>query len=232
MPSRLETEVNLNGTPALVALQNSRVGVIVTHPWGLLGGDRDNNVVAAACLFFQHLGLTTVRFNFCGWQLSRGNAQVNQLQQVAKGLLTLEGGPKHILLVGYSYGSLITGSASGDMQECIGAVSIAPPFSVRHWLLMFNSNYHLEKEISRERLIPRLLVIGTQDNFTSETAFLDLVDRYPQESSTGAVIKGADHFFFQRERDLMDVIGQWLVSAFPQCQGDLYKLRELEFGLC
>lgn len=238
MPSRYEKKVRLSSgsSDALVADRQSRLAVIVTHPWGLLGGNMHNNVVTAAVLYFQSLGITTVRFDFCGSGVGRGYAQVEQVQEVAQGLLTGkfivgEVRPLQILLVGYSYGSLITGSASADIPETIGIVSIAPPFAVQHWLLMFNSSYHLKRASEREDL-PRLLVLGSEDNFTTEKAFKDIVEnRFPPESTTGAVIKGADHFFGHRERDLMDVIGQWLLSTFPQCQGDLKKLRNIEFGI-
>ncbi len=56
--------------------------------------------------------------------------------------------------------------------------------------------------------LPQLLVIGDQDNFTSETAFMEVVKAMRQESTTGAVLKGADHFFRGREKDLMDILGE------------------------
>ena len=195
-----------------------------------------NNVVVATALYFQKLGMTTARFDFVGSQIGRGYIQVEQVAQVAKSLLNGEftdtdSKPTNILLVGYSYGSLITGSASVDIPECIACVSISPPFAVQHWLLMFHSNYHLERASQRENL-PRLLVIGDKDNFTSSAKFKDIVEtRFPVETTTGAVIKGADHFFVRREKDLMNVVGQWLLTTFPQCQGDLRNLGKMEFGL-
>lgn len=237
MPSKYEKPFRLTtGSDALVADRGSTVAVIVTHPWGLLGGNMHNNVVSAAVLFFQRLGLTTARFNFAGSQLGRGYAQVEEVHHVARCLL--DGAwtdpaapPRHILLIGYSYGSLIASSACAGIPECIGVVSIAPPFAVQHWLLMFNAAYHLEQAVSRPAL-PRLLVIGSEDNFTSERAFRDHIQTsFPSQSTTGAVVKGADHFFGGRERDLMHVIGQWLMVVFPQCQGDWQKLRRMRVGL-
>jgi dienelactone hydrolase len=104
------------------------------------------------------------------------------------------------MLVGYSYGSLIAASASANIPQRIGCISIAPPWTVQHWLLLFNSNYHLAQSRLRND-IPRLYVIGDQDNFTPETLFRKTVKTIPK--STGAVLKGADHFFARREKDLM-----------------------------
>ena len=172
---------------------------------------------AAACLYFQKIGVTTARFNFCGSQIGWGDSQVSQIQQIADLLLASddEGTPKYILLVGYSYGSLISSSASNKIKACIGVIAIAPPFAVRHWLLMFNSNRHLDQAASRTDL-PRLFVLGDTDNFTSEAAFASTVEKYfPNDESTScAILKDADHFFRHREKDLMNVIGLWLKKVY------------------
>jgi uncharacterized protein len=222
----------------------SNLAVIVTHPWKPLGGNMHNNVVVAACLYFQHLGITTARFDFVGLY-GRGYGHVQQVQEVAELLLSGKASsssssssssskpPQSILLVGYSYGSLITGSASAQIPQCIGTVSIAPPFTVQCWLLLFNSKHHLNQAALRnDASFVRLFVIGDNDNFTSESAFRDVLEtQFPQQgTTTGAVIKGADHFFWKREKDLMDVIGQWLLKTFAgHCVGNLKNLRTIEF---
>ena len=105
-----------------------------------------NNVVLSAAMFFQALRVTTMRFDFATSQIGRGYKEVQQVVEAADYLLKGKhitvgvGGqqqhqqctPKSILLVGYSYGSLITGSASADIPACVGCVSIAPPVSVKH----------------------------------------------------------------------------------------------------
>ena len=252
MPSRAEKAVTLpgsSGCEALVANQKSRLAVILTHPWGPLGGNLHNNVVAAAALYFQRLEITTVRFNFGGSQVwGRGHPQVQQVQEVAALLLagelfhsseddgdddaadpheTAVSAPECVLLVGYSYGSLIASSASANIDRCVGVVSIAPPFGVQHWLLLFNGDYHLRQASQRDNL-PRLFLLGSKDDFTSESRFKETVEqRFPND--TGAVLKDADHFFARREKDVMDVIGEWLGKTFAQCRGDLRALRDIEF---
>lgn len=235
MPSRLERSIYIDGigSNALVADLGSRLAIVVTHPWGPLGGSLHNNVVSAVVLYFQRLGISTLRFNFGGSQIGRGLRQVRQVEEAAKFLLfemNEQRPPQFILLVGYSYGSLITGSASARIPQCIGSISIAPPWSVKHWLLMFHSNFHLDEARRRARL-PRCMILGSRDNFTSEEFFLQIVGTFPTDYTTGAVLKGADHFFARREKDLMDVVGQWLMEAYPQCEGNLERLANLEFLL-
>lgn len=124
--------------------------------------------------------------------------------------------PNRLLLVGYSYGSIIAASASSSIPQVIGVASIAPPIGVRHWLYMFNGNYHLEQARRRQDM-PQLLVIGDEDNFTSERAFMDVVKAMRQETTTGAVLKGADHFFRGREKDLMDILGECYITFRGGC---------------
>lgn len=197
-----------------------------------------NNVVVAAVLYFQSLRITTLRFDFVGSQIGNGNSQVLQVEEAARFLL--EGRhlltsssskdaspPSCILLVGYSYGSLITASASATIPRCIGCISIAPPISVAHWLLCFHSNHHMNRARHRT-LLPRLLVLGSRDNFTSEASFQEFVASFPTTTTTGAILKGADHFFAKREKDLMSILGHWLLRTYPMCDGDLSRLGRIE----
>lgn len=230
MPSRFEKSIVLpdSDCPAQVADLQSNLAVVCTHPWGPLGGNMHNNVVLAVALYFQRHGVTTLRFNFRGSQIGRGNKQVTQVQEAASYLLKETTTTKYILLVGYSYGSLIASSASADIPECVGCVSIAPPWGVKHWLLLFHSNHHMDKSAKRKGL-PKLFVIGDSDNFTPEPAFQETVKTF--HSATGAVLKNADHFFARREKDLMSIIGQWLLQTYPMLQGDLSNLGQVEFLL-
>jgi hypothetical protein len=135
--------------------------------------------------------------------------------------------PIRLLLVGYSYGSIISASASASIPQVVAVASIAPPIGVRHWLFLFNGNYHLEQARKRANL-PHLLVIGDEDNFTSEASFMDVVKSMRQDSTTGAVLKGADHFFRGREKDLMDILGESTRVRVPSGgarNGYLWKAR-------
>lgn len=238
MPSRDEREVTLpeSGSKGLLADFKSPLAVIVTHPWGPLGGNMNNNVVLGIAFWFQRLKITTLRFDFCGTQVGQGHRQVDQVREAAEFLLQgkfsrrRSSPPNRLLLVGYSYGSIISASASASIPQVVGVASIAPPIGVRQWLFLFNGNYHLEQARKRSDL-PQLLVIGDEDNFTSEDDFMDVVRKLDKDSATGAVLKGADHFFRGREKDLMDILGHWILSVFPQCNGDLKILCQTEFPL-
>jgi len=130
------------------------------------------------------------------------------VEDAAKCLLSNCKEAKNILIVGYSYGSIIGASASFSIQECVGYVLIAPPFSVSHWLLLFNSSYHLKRAVERDNMA-RLLLIGTHDNFTSKSAFLKAASKFPVGVVT-KVISGLDHFFFGVEHRVILEIDEWI----------------------
>mmetsp|Transcript_18024 Transcript_18024/g.41356 ORF Transcript_18024/g.41356 Transcript_18024/m.41356 type:complete len:269 (+) Transcript_18024:64-870(+) len=229
-----------SGAASKIADMGSNLAVICTHPWGPLGGNMNNNVVLAIIVWFQRLKITTMRFDFNGSQFGRGGRQVDQVKEAANFLLTgqhriaksesatTKSPPKYILLIGYSYGSIISASASATVPQCIGSIMVSPPLAVRHWLYMFNGDHHLEQ--ARKRGLPLLMMIGSKDNFTSEDAFMDIVQTMPETTTTGAVLKEADHFFRGREKDLMDIMGHWILNVVPQCNGDLNSLSRVDFS--
>lgn len=242
--SRDETLVTINGTEALVSNMGSDVAVVVTHPWKLVGGSMHNNVVSSVVRFFQSLSVTTLRFNFKA-SIGRGYSQVEQLRECCSFLLqnanivSSRGSPKHneeannpstIILIGYSYGALIAGSAMPLIDECIGYCGISTPFGVSHWLTLFTDKHHIDNSTLRPK-IPRLLIQGSEDKFTSKESFASRIDSFPKESTTGAVLSGADHFFHGKERIISSAISQWMLSVYPELCGDLTNLKSVKFEI-
>lgn len=230
-----ERHITIEGTKVLLSTPSRRsqnysnLAIILTHPWKLLGGNYHNRVVESTARYFQSLDITTARINFSRKKFSRGYKEVDEVIACANYLLE---GKHHqnanndtgstnnndhdaitsILLIGYSYGSLITCSASASLPQCVGCVSIAPPFSVMDWLLMFNSTHHSNQARLRTD-IPRLFVIGDRDNFTSSKEFFSQIETFPNFSNSTAtsyiVVPKADHFFVGREHDIATIVGQW-----------------------
>lgn len=204
-----------SGSPSRIGyFDESSLAVIVTHPWGPLGGNMQNSVVLNVVQFFQRLKVTTMRFDFCGMQIGRGYSQIDQVKEAANVLLKgkflssdEQTHPKHILLVGYSYGSIICASATASIPECIGVIWIAPPLGVRRWLYLFAGNKHLAQAHKREDM-PQLMIMGSKDNFTSVEDFERVVKAMPKDSTTSVVLEGSDHFFGRTAKDLLAAIGE------------------------
>ena len=113
---------------ARVKIGPAKVGVIVCHPWGPLGGSMHDHVVMTAWKIFADAGCTTARFNFRSG-LGCGGGSVDDIVAVAKYLLSLphQNAVSKILLVGYSYGSICCMGAAAELPECIGFAAIGPP---------------------------------------------------------------------------------------------------------
>ena len=70
---------------------------------------------------------------------------------------------------------------------------IAPPLGVRRWLYLFAGNTHLELARKRPKM-PQLMIMGSEDNFTSVKDFEAVANTMP-EAVSASVLKGIDHFF-------------------------------------
>jgi hypothetical protein len=198
-----------SGSLARVAyFEISSLAVVVTHPWGVIGGNMHNNVVQAVCKYFQSLEITTLRFDFCGSQIGPGHTQVRQVSEAANFLLNQEDTSiKRILLVGYSYGSVIAGAATASIPECVGMIWIAPPLGYLWALYTFAGNGHLEKARQRSTM-PQLMIMGSHDNFTSKQTFLKFVKTMQKNFTTANIMNDADHFYRHRESEMLQLIGK------------------------
>jgi uncharacterized protein len=233
--TRHERLITINGADVAFAdMKTSNLAVIVTHPWGPLGGSLSNNVVASAVRYFQSLGITTLRFNFTGSQIGQGTTQVDQLREIASRLL--EGSlssfadslvPTKLLLCGYSYGSIISATASAFIPQVIAIISIAPPYGVARWLLCFNQQYHFDQAASRKD-IHRLFVMGDQDNFTAEAQLRSIIQEYFQgdKRTTLIVMPDVDHFFGgAKAHECLELVGDWFRNNILLDDSAIHTLR-------
>mmetsp|Transcript_12646 Transcript_12646/g.15950 ORF Transcript_12646/g.15950 Transcript_12646/m.15950 type:complete len:309 (+) Transcript_12646:119-1045(+) len=246
--------IGARSTDVLLADYGSEVAVVITHPWGPLGGDMHNNVVSALALRFQKMEITTLRLNFSGSQIGGGKKEVEEVVHAANFLLdgshldhemnnfSNDGSliysserktsghsraPSGILLVGYSYGAFIAASASAHIAKCIGAVSIAPPFKFQKLLLMFNERHH-NMLAHYKNSLPRLLIQGSSDNYTSVKDFECNVQSYSASTTMAVVLENCDHFFRGTEDEVFETISDWLLLRFPSLEGQIENLSKID----
>lgn len=102
-------------------------------------------------------------------------------------------GAKRIALVGYSWGGCV--AAAGLRHPLVAAyASLSFPLGGLSWVL--STRGHLD-QVFQGRHVPRLFVLGTQDQFTKSAAFLAAL-----REAQGAVLRGddslqVDEAFFQ-----------------------------------
>ena len=222
-----------------------KTAILLTHPWSVLGGDMDNNVPETLCKAFAHAGYYVVRFNFRGVGKSKGRCTCRasgERKDVLKIVDMLTGNDKiknskeckqyaklgipklkRVLLVGYSYGSMITNSCVRMRKEIIGYVSVSCPFPVIWFLSCFNTRNLWEGMLTVK---PKLFLCGTDDDFTSESSFSDYIMQMPKFNRRSVMIEEINHGWWKKEVALGGLILSWMRKTWKmeaKFQGHLIK---------
>jgi uncharacterized protein len=177
----------------------ARIGVVVSHPHPLYGGDMDSPVVARMVEVCTSRGLATLRFNFRGVGDSTGRHDDGRGEQddIRASLGYLErvlGGGARVALAGYSFGAAMS-AAVASARPVAGLALVAPPMRV--------AEVHLPTAVAG----PLLIVVGAEDQYCPAAA-LEMV-RTALPDATVVVIEGADHFFFGSLTPLGEAVGAW-----------------------
>merc|ERR1719384_2561675 len=99
-----------------------------------------------------------------------------------------------------------------DLQnpECIGYVALGPPLDYA-WALYIRNGSSLLARAKDSAGKPKLLLVGTRDQFCSEASFSKFVAELP-EPKKAEILDGVDHFsLFQR---LAAALAEWIPEAF------------------
>jgi alpha/beta superfamily hydrolase len=137
---------------------SSETAYILSHPWGWVGGDLRNNVTSSLFHHFNQSGSTCIRYNMRGVGKSSGSGSWTGIPE-SEGFLGIlkidledvcfylvESNPsiKNIILVGYSYGAMITAATLRRSDLPIkAAILISLPYSVTPFLSRFNSSQYV-----------------------------------------------------------------------------------------
>jgi hypothetical protein len=130
-----------------------------------------------------------------------------------------------ILLVGYSYGSMISNSIIDELEAVKGAVSVSSPFPCYPCLSGFRSRYMLRA--ARRSSKPRLFIQGGADNFTGNASFAAYTSRKAglQGPLRRMIAEGVDHMWSGAEDALANAVITWvrdtpeLASVWKQALG-------------
>mmetsp|Transcript_17676 Transcript_17676/g.26552 ORF Transcript_17676/g.26552 Transcript_17676/m.26552 type:complete len:240 (+) Transcript_17676:53-772(+) len=187
----------------------ARVGVIILHPWGPVGGSIHDPHVVTVTRIFGKAGAATARVTF-RTGFSFGSSPILDVKGAADELLKMSN-IERLLIVGYSYGSIVAQSAPSELPNdvSLGWISIAPPLDVLWALFLFNGKTFLNKALLSN--VPKLLIHPTNDQFCSTASFDSFFSNLP-ESKTQVKIKDAHHFDLAPV--LPEIIPKWIQSTF------------------
>ena len=177
----------------------ARLGVVVSHPHPLYGGDMDSPVVARIVESCAGRGLATLRFNFRGVGASTGRHDEGRGEQedVRASLARLQdalGSDGRVALAGYSFGAAVAAAVAATAPVA-GLALVAPPLRV--------TDVHLPAGVNG----PLLVVVGAEDQYCPAAALETL--RVTLPAATVVVVEGADHFFFGSLTPLGEAVTAW-----------------------
>ena len=198
---------------------SSPVLVIATHPWGPLGGSLHDPHPATACQLFARAGCNTVRFDFRSG-IGRGASSIADTVAVAQYFTdtsaeTGDGAAaipvSQVLIVGYSYGSLVGAAAAAQIPQSVGFVCVGPPLGYAWALFLFNGG-GVEAQACESAGKPKLLLIGDGDQFCSVSSCRRFAQKLPKPVKM-QVVGDCDHFGLFPH--LEKALAQWVPKAFP-----------------
>lgn len=172
-----------------------RRAALLAHPHPMLGGNMRDNVLMALAEAFRTSGYSTLRFNFRGTGRSEGvfdhgRGETEDLLAAADFLKSM--GYEEIVLAGYSFGAWVCCRAA-CRQKFSDLIMVSPPLG--------------EFDFDFSRCRAGLALAGDADPFC---AVDDLQAAACAHSFQVDIIAGADHFFFGRERALIEKVALYL----------------------
>jgi uncharacterized protein len=163
------------------------IGVVISHPHPLRGGNRYSPVVGTLFTAFADAGFAVIRYDFRGVGTSTGTHGdgVAERLDVRAAIDTMRNAlpDRPILNVGYSFGSRV--ALTVDAPGVIGWVGVAPPLAV-------SPPSDERAEIGRDKR-PKLLIVPELDQFSPPDKTNDAIAGWNQ--CEVVVVDQADHFF-------------------------------------
>jgi len=180
----------------LLDKQSEDIGVAITHPHPLYGGDMNNFIVDLITRAYQKKGFTTLRFNFRGTGKSQGSYDdgAGEQEDVHAAIATLaKMGINKIDLAGYSFGAWVNALAISKSNFVEKMVMVSPPVGF--------------VDFSSVNSIPclKLVVTGSIDDIAPADRIKAM---YPAWNSNAhlEIINGADHFYSECLGELESVL--------------------------
>jgi alpha/beta superfamily hydrolase len=177
-----------DGTPAAAA--------VVLHPHPGMGGDRHHPVVTAVAEALADDGVTALRIDLPGPDPTDA---VEELVDAA-GLACDLAGCDRLVLVGYSWGAVVTALAAPG-PDLAARVLVAPPVTM----------LSLEGSPAEGDAVPTLVLVPTHDQFGPPAAVGEAVGGWPH--ITVEEVQGADHFLAGHAATVADRTATWVASV-------------------
>jgi hypothetical protein len=206
-PVRFDTEdgVSLEGELRLPE-DAARGSAVICHPHPRRGGSKDHPLLWAIRNELARRGFAVLSFNFRGVMNSGGThgggrAEVRDVAAAIDRVGREVAGPT--LLAGWSFGASVALREAVD-DERVGALALVGiPLRPRD----FDVPPIPDEASLRSLRAPALLLSGERDEFCPPEELRTLGERIRR--CEVVVAAGTDHFFWRREREAADVVGEF-----------------------
>jgi uncharacterized protein len=195
---RLEGEVRLPEGPVMAS-------AVLSHAHPQHGGSKDHPLLWAIRNELASRGFAVVSFNFRGIMGSEGayGGGVDEVADVRAAVGQAAGLAPGVFVCGWSFGAHVTLRAAVQDERIRALALLGFPLA--------ESSLVLPSLPSREELAaldrPVLLAAGEADPFCPLPDLRRLARRIPR--STMSVVKGTDHFFWRREKEVASLVGEF-----------------------
>ena len=185
--------------------ENAPLAVIL-HPHPEYGGTMNNKVVYHAYHIFLKNGFSVCRFNFRGVGKSEGKFDngLGELSDAAAALDFIQrnnSNSNESWVIGFSFGALISMQLLMRRPEIFRFISISPQPNI------FDFNFLAPCPTSG------LVIYGDQDQLVPNDTMLILKEKLVSQKNITVdfnLIKGANQFFTNKEKDLIDSINSYI----------------------
>ncbi|KZT29718.1 alpha/beta-hydrolase [Neolentinus lepideus HHB14362 ss-1] len=198
---------------------------VCLHPWSWLGGSKDDPTLRCLERVLVSAGYYVVRYNSrgvgksSGWPSFTGSSEAQDLRDLVQWLIGRVSSVEHVLIAGYSHGSLIA-SLHPILPSPIKTyhLLLSYPLGPRGWLTAFRTSTYTNAlaTLVHNPAANVLVVYGTKDEFTGISKYDTWAEELKRARGDAALrierIEGATHFWFSYEAELQDTVGTWLAS--------------------
>ncbi|EPQ52764.1 alpha/beta-hydrolase [Gloeophyllum trabeum ATCC 11539] len=223
LPSRLSLEVDII-FPSEGEAGPTKLAVCL-HPWSWLGGRKEDPTLMCLQRVFLRAGYCVVRYNSrgvgksSGWPSLTGASEAQDLKDLVQWLTGRSPNVEHVLIAGYSHGSLIA-SLHPVLPPPIKThhLILSYPLGPRGWLTAFRTGTYTKAlaTLVQDPAADVLIVYGTRDEFTGIGKYDAWAQTLMHERRAVALrierVEGATHFWFNHQQELESIVRSWLQS--------------------
>lgn len=193
MPHDIDADVHAPAGPVAAV-------ATVLHPHPAMGGDRTHPLVVSLAEALASAGVLAVRPDLPDADTGAASAQLASLA----GALAEEHGTDHVLLVGYSWGSVVSALTLPSTGHLAGRVLVAPPVSVMGEDL---------RRALEATAAPTLVLVPAHDQYGPPDAVRAALAEVPDLAIE--VVEGCDHFLVGAVQRITDRAVAWVRDLLP-----------------